>query len=102
MVFEKKNTKKWQKTLQFLAAYLVAAWTFLQFVDWALIRYKISPHWVDILLWVFIGIIPSLIIYLNNRERINNKILKLREKIILPVNIVRIAVVIYGGLGNID
>lgn len=102
MVFEKKNTKKWQKTLQFLAAYLVAAWTFLQFVDWALIRYKISPHWVDILLWVFIGIIPSLIIYLNNRERINNKVLKLREKIIFPLNIVLIAVVIYFGFGNSD
>ena len=88
--------------MQFLAAYLVAAWTFLQFVDWTLIRYKISPHWVDILLWIFIGIIPSLIIYLNNKERINNKALKFREKIIFPLNVVLIAVVIYFGFGNSD
>ena len=40
--------KKWINTLKFFAAYLVAAWTFLQFVDWVLNRYNISPHWVDI------------------------------------------------------
>lgn len=74
------NKKKWIKTFQFLAAYLVAAWTFLQFVDWTLIRYNISPHWVDVLLWIFVGIIPSLLIYLYNQERINQRILKLREK----------------------
>ena len=63
--------KKWVKTAQILAAYLVAAWTFLQFVDWILNRYSISPYWVDILLWFFVGIIPSLIIYLYHQERIN-------------------------------
>ena len=68
MPTEITNRKKWLNTLKFLAAYLVAAWTFLQFVDWALIRYSISPHWVDILLWLFIGIIPSLAIYLFHQE----------------------------------
>ena len=48
-----ETKKKWIKTLKFLAAYLVAAWTFLQFIDWILNRYNVSPHWVDILLWFF-------------------------------------------------
>ena len=82
---KKFDKKRLTKTLQFFAAYLVAAWTLLQFVDWVLNRYNISPYWVDLLLWIFIGIIPSLIIYLYNQERINNKILKLREKIIFPL-----------------
>lgn len=96
------NKKKWFKTLQFLAAYLVAAWTFLQFVDWILNRYNISPYWVDIMLWFFIGIIPSLMIYLYHQERINKRILKLREKIIFPLNIILLLVVLYFGFGNSD
>lgn len=102
MSTDTKSSKKWFNTLKFLAAYLVAAWTFLQFVDWILNRYSISPYWVDILLWLFIGIIPSLIIYLHHRERINKRILKLREKIIFPLNIVLLIVIIYFGFGNSD
>lgn len=98
----KLDRKKLTKTLQFFAAYLVAAWTLLQFVDWVLNRYHISPYWVDLLLWIFIGIIPSLIIYLYHQERINKKILKLREKIIFPLNVLLIMVVTYFGFGNSD
>ena len=99
---KKIDKKKITKTLQFFAAYLVAAWTLLQFVDWVLIRYNISPYWVDLLLWIFIGIIPSLLIYLYNQDRINNRIFKLREKIIFPLNILLIMVVTYFGFGNSD
>ncbi|MCK0155960.1 hypothetical protein MWU65_02135 [Cellulophaga sp. F20128] len=98
----KIDKKKAIKTLQFFAAYLVAAWTLLQFVDWVLIRYSISPYWVDLLLWIFSGIIPSLLIYLYHQDRINNRILKLREKIIFPLNILFIMVVTYFGFGNSD
>ena len=94
--------KKITKTLQIFAAYLVAAWTFLQFIDWILDRYNISPYWVDMLLWIFVGIIPSLLIYLYHQERINQRILKLREKIIFPVNLILIMVVTYLGFGNSD
>ena len=97
---EKK--KKWIKTLQFFAAYLVAAWTFLQFVDWILNRYNISPYWVDILLWLFIGIIPSLLIYLYHQERLNQRIFKRREKIIFPLNGILLIVALYFGFGNSD
>jgi hypothetical protein len=99
---KKLDKKKLTKTLQFFAAYLVAAWTLLQFVDWALNRYHISPYWVDLLLWIFIGIIPSLIIYLYHQERINKKVLKLREKIIFPLNAILIMVVTYFGFGSSD
>ena len=99
---QKKIRKKWLQVLQFLAAYLVAAWTFLQFVDWVLVRYSISPYWVDMLLWLFVGIIPSLVIYLYHRERINSRILRLREKIIFPLNVVILAVGLYIGFGTAD
>lgn len=94
--------KKWINTFKFLAAYLVAAWTFLQFVDWVLNRYNISPHWVDVLLWFFIGLIPSLLIYFYHQDRINKRILKLREKIIFPLNLILLATVLYFAFGNTD
>jgi len=102
MSTESKSSKKWFRTLKFLAAYLVAAWTFLQFFEWILKRYGISPNWVDLFLWIFIGVIPSLAIYLHHQERINNRILKLREKIIIPLNIVLLIIVLYFGFGNSD
>ena len=102
MAKKKLNTKKWMKVLQFFAAYLVAAWTFLQFIDWVLNRYNISPYWVDILLWFFIGIIPSLIYYLYHKERINKKLLSTKEKIILPLNVLLLLVMLYFGFGTSD
>ncbi|RZN82872.1 MAG: hypothetical protein EVB11_06785 [Winogradskyella sp.] len=99
---EEKRKKKWLNTLKFFAAYLVAAWTFLQFIDWILNRYDISPNWVDLLLWIFIGVIPSLLIYFYHQDRINEGILKLREKIIFPLNLILLAVITYFGFGSSD
>jgi len=101
-MLEKSTKQKWISTLQFLAAYLVAAWTFLQFVDWALNRYNLSPNWVDLLLWTFIGIIPSLTIYLYHKERINKGVIKLKEKIFIPINIVLLITVLIFAFGNTD
>lgn len=98
----KSAKQKWINTFQFFAAYLVAAWTFLQFVDWLLNRYNLSPNWVDFLLWTFIGIIPSLLIYLYHRERINRGVIKLKEKILIPINIILLAFVLFIAFGNAD
>ncbi|MGS2725985.1 tetratricopeptide repeat protein [Psychroserpens sp. BH13MA-6] len=102
MSTENNRQKKWLKVLKFFAAYLVAAWTFLQFVDWVLNRYDISPYWVDVLLWLFIGIIPSLLIYFYHQERLNKLIFKRREKIIIPLNIILLVMTLYFGFGNSD
>ena len=97
-----RNQKKWLKVLQIFAAYLVAAWTFLGFVDWIINRYQISPYWVDLWLWFFVGIIPSLLIYLYHQDRINTGILHLREKIVFPLNVLVIAIGLYVGFGTSD
>lgn len=101
---KEKNTsgKKWKKVIQLTAAYLVAAWTFLQFVDWTLVRYQISPYWVDILLWLFVGVLPSFIICIYNLERISKGTLKLREKILVPMNVLLLGVLLFFFFGNSD
>ena len=102
MAGKNPKSRKWLTTIQYLAAYLVAAWTFLQFLEWILNRYQISPHWVDIFLWFFVGIIPSLLIYLYHQERINKRIIKLREKIIFPTNVILVIIGLYIGFGTTD
>lgn len=99
---ERSDKKKWKKVVQIVAGYLVAAWTFLQFIDWILVRYQISPYWVDILLWVFVGILPSLVLYVLNADRINDLNLKLKEKIIFPANILILGVLIFFIFGGSD
>jgi len=94
--------KKWINTFKFLAGYLVAAWTFLQFLEWILNRYEISPNWVDLFLWIFIGLVPSLAIYFHHQERISRGALKLREKIIFPLNLLLLFGIIYIAFGSTD
>lgn len=94
--------RKWINTAKFLAGYLVAAWTFLQFLEWVLNRYGISPNWVDMFLWIFIGLVPSLAIYFHHQDRINKGVVKLREKIIFPCNVLLLIVVIVIGFYNSD
>ena len=99
---DRTDKKKWKKVAQIVAGYLVAAWTFLQFLDWTLIRYQISPYWVDVLLWIFVGILPSLILYVLRADTISRKNLKLREKIIFPANVLLLGILIYFIFGNSD
>lgn len=93
---------KWLNTIKFLAGYLVAAWTFLQFLEWILNRYGISPNWVDLFLWIFIGILPSFAIYFHHQDRINKGKVKLREKIIFPLNFLLMIVVVFVGFSSSD
>lgn len=86
--------RRWFRAAQLFAGYLVAAWTLLQFVDWVLTRYQISPYWTDILLWTFLGIIPSLLIYLVHQERFHQRKFLRREKVIIPMNVL----FLFGGL----
>ncbi len=62
----------WQRSIpQLLAGYLLAAWTVLQFTDWALHRYQISDTWTDLLLVLFATMLPSALLYFFHRERLN-------------------------------
>jgi tetratricopeptide (TPR) repeat protein len=44
---------------QILLVYLAASWTLLQFIDWLVKRYTLSPHLTDLGLVIFLSLIPS-------------------------------------------
>ena len=86
----------WKKKLpQVLIVYILLAWIGLQLFDWALNQFGISPYWSQIFFIAVIGIIPSLLVYLNNRERIHNSHLKLGEKVLFPSNFALVGVVLF-------
>lgn len=86
----------WKKKIpQILLAYVLLAWLGLQLFDWALNQFGISPNWAQIFFISVIGIIPSLLVYLNNRERIHQKQLRFGEKILFPVNLIGLGVALF-------
>lgn len=86
----------WAKRIpQILVTYLLMAWIVLQLFDWALQQFGISPHWAQIFFITVLGIIPSLLVYLNNRERIQKGQLRLGEKILFPSNLALLGMALF-------
>jgi class 3 adenylate cyclase/tetratricopeptide (TPR) repeat protein len=72
---------------QLVAGYFAGVWGIIQFTDWILNRYQISPFWTDIMLVFFLSLIPSLILYIWKRDRINQGKMNLLEKFAFPGNL---------------
>ena len=93
----------WKKKIpQILIAYILIAWIGLQLFDWALLQFGISPHWARLFFITVIGIIPSLLLYLNNKERIDKRQFKLKEKIIFPSNIALLGYLLFFLFKSVD
>ena len=73
---------------QITAGYFIASWIVIRFLDWILARYDISTRLADALLIILMAMIPSVLLYIYNRERINRGKLSLLEKIAFPSNII--------------
>lgn len=81
----------WKKRiLQVLGLYVLLAWLGVQLLDWALAKFSISPYWSQIFFITVLGLIPSLVVYLNSRERLRRGQIHLGEKILFPSNLILI------------
>ncbi|MEO0896606.1 MAG: adenylate/guanylate cyclase domain-containing protein [Bacteroidota bacterium] len=84
-----------QKVPQVMLLYLVGVWLIWQAASTLLSRSGISPYWSDIFLWFCVGLLPSIYVYLTNRERINKGILRLQERVLFPSNILVVALALF-------
>lgn len=84
----------WKAFLQLFVAYLLGAWTFLQFLEWILARMDISPNWVDLVLWINLGLLPSLLLYFWNHQRMNDFRFNRWEKIFIAINVMLMVIVV--------
>lgn len=88
------------RILQLFVAYLLGAWTILQFVEWTLDRYQLSPYWVDILFWIFLGVIPSILFYLLLRWQYRQVSLLKRDRPVYLLNVSLLLLALYFGFGS--
>ena len=72
---------------QLIAGYFVGVWGLVEFVDWLLNRYQISPYWTEVLLVFFLSLLPSLLLFVWNRDRLLQGKVNLLEKFIFPGNL---------------
>lgn len=94
--------KAWLRFLQLLGAYLVGAWTVLQFLEWIFVRNQISPHWVDFFLWIFVGLLPSFVFYLFNKKRMDQLQFKKVDVLLISGNFLFLFIAMIVGFRSTD
>ena len=89
-------SRLWSKKIpQYFFGYLIIGWGIVQLMKWGLLQAGMSPHWSSMLYIALIGFIPSLLIYLFNRERIHSRRFTWKEKLIFPTNIVALGAILF-------
>ncbi|MBI44673.1 MAG: hypothetical protein CMG66_00730 [Candidatus Marinimicrobia bacterium] len=80
---------------QFIGLYFAICWGIIQFVNWAVDRYLLSPHLVDLSLGIAASMLPSMLLlsYFHGRPGKDrwNRI----EKIIVPANFIIATIVLF-------
>lgn len=86
----------WNKgQVQLITGYFAGVWGLIEFIEWLLKRYQISPYWTDVLLVFFLSLTPSLLLYAWNSERIRQGKINFLEKLALPGNLALSALLIF-------
>ena len=80
---------------QLLGAYILAMVAILEFVSLLCERYLLSPHLIDFTLTLFLSIIPALTLIIYHHGAKGNQPVKKSEKVVVPVNIVVTAVLLF-------
>lgn len=80
---------------QYLGLYVLGGWGFIQFVDWAVERYVLSPYLVEFVLLALLLLVPSVVVlsYFHGapgRDRWTRA-----EKIGVPINLVLAGLVLF-------
>ena len=79
----------------FLGFYAVAGWTLLQFVDWIVNRYILSPYLVDFSLALILSMIPSVIILAYFHGSPGKDTWGRIEKIGIPCNVLLSIIILF-------
>ena len=79
----------WEKGfIRIVFSYLLGAWALLQFVDWLVLRYHISPLWTDLVFAFLLAMLPSVFLYTYYHKSTESKRWRKLEKIVIPSNVI--------------
>jgi len=95
-----ENQTFWKRLMrrrvpQVLVIYLAASWTLLQFIDWIVNRYSLSPHLTDLSLVFFLSMIPSILIVTYFHGLPGKDKWHRAEKLGIPVNMLAMICLAY-------
>ena len=81
---------------QIFFIYLAASWTVLQFTDWVVNRYTLSPYLTDLCLTILLAMIPSILIVAYFHGAPGRNQWHRAEIMGIPVNVLIVFVLVYG------
>lgn len=87
---------------QILGFYLAGSWGIVQFTDWLVNRYLLSPHLVDLVLLILLSLIPTAFIIAYNHGRRGRDRWGKMEIIGAPVNVIIIVFLVFFIFGDKD
>jgi tetratricopeptide (TPR) repeat protein len=73
---------------QILGVYIAAGWGMIQFIDWIVNRYLLSPHLIDLTIVILLSLIPSSTVVAYYHGRPGKNRWKKREIIGIPLNVI--------------
>ena len=83
-----------RRVLQIIGVYIAVSWGVIQFLDWIVNRYLLSPYLVDLAMVILMSLIPSTLIVAYFHGRPGRDRWKKSEKIGIPVNIMITALLV--------
>jgi len=88
-MLERALRNLWERRVpHYLGAYLAVCWGVLEFVDWLVNRYVLSPYLTDLALLGLVSLIPSVVLITYNHGKPGKDEILRSEKIGVPLNII--------------
>ena len=80
---------------QFLGIFLAGSWTVLEFTQWAVGRYSLSPNWEEVLVVALLLCLPLILVLTWHHGAPGKQQWSIFEKVFLPLYILAIPAVLY-------
>lgn len=89
-----------RRVIRITGFYLGGSWGVLQFLDWIVERYLLSPQLVDLLLTIVVSLVPSIVIMAYFHGSPGKNMWKKTEKIFIPANFLLMLILVLFLFGN--
>ena len=87
---------------QIIGIYLGASWGIVQFIEWLVNRYMLSPYLIELTLVILLSLIPSTFIVAYYHGKPGRDKWKRAEKLVIPMNIALTALLVFFLFSNKD
>lgn len=87
---------------QVLGIYLAGSWTALEFSQWAVSRFALSPHWEELTLLILLILLPTVLVLAWHHGAPGRQPWSLFERIFIPLNLLALPLILFYGYADKD